>query len=174
MARPNNKPSAQTTRPHISNARPPIPPRKVPCDRSGRMRDASPPTCCAGGAAGTTAWAAAADPKIMRPARASAAVNVGFVTGDGLLEQRCGMRLLVGVLVVFDAQVRDLLFPHHPAQRVLEFGLLDEEVVLGVQAGGALRALEVEGEPLLDAGQAGPMRQVEEQRQVEHDRSREN
>ena len=40
----------------------------------------------------------------------------------------------------------------------------------GIQARRRLRALEVEGEPLLDAAHAGPLRQVEEQRQVEHQR----
>src|SRR6266850_1613451 len=37
------------------------------------------------------------------------------------------------------------------AERVLQLRLLNEEVVLGVQAGGELRALEVEREPLLNA-----------------------
>jgi hypothetical protein len=44
------------------------------------------------------------DPRNMRPARASAAVNVGFVKGDGLLERGgVRVRLLGGVLVVLDA-----------------------------------------------------------------------
>src|SRR6266540_3511068 len=138
-----------------------MPPRNVACDRSGRTSEASPPACCTGGGWGTTAWATAVDPRNMRPARASAAVNVGFVKGDGLLE-RCvvSARLLVGVLVVFDAQVRDLLFPHHPAQRVLELGLLNEEVVLGIETGGHLRALKVEGQPFLNTEKPGPVRQI--------------
>src|SRR6267142_172241 len=107
MASPKSRPRAHTTRPHMRSARPPIPPKNVARERSGRTREASPPACCAAGGSVVTACAAAADPNNMRPARASAAVNVGFVKGDDLLE-RCGVRarLLVGVLVVFDAQVR--------------------------------------------------------------------
>src|SRR5712664_383158 len=78
--------------------------------------------------------------------------------------------LLLRVLVVLDAEVRDLLLAHHPAQRVLELRVLNEEVVLGIQAGGELRALEVEREPFLDARQARSAGEVEEQREVEHQR----
>src|SRR3954471_1237608 len=74
------------------------------------------------------------------------------------------------LLVVLDAEVGDLFFAHQPAQRVLELGLLDEEVVLGIEPRGRLRALEVEREPLLDAGEARTLRQVEEEREVEHER----
>src|SRR5258706_10231968 len=152
MASPKRRPRAQTTRPHMRSALPPIPPKNVAWERLGRTREASPPECCAAGGNVVTAWAAGVDPSNMRPARASAAVNVGFVTGDGLLE-RCGVsaRLFLGVLVVLDAEVGDLVFAHHPAQRVLELGLLDEEIVLRIQAGGHLRALKVEGEPFLNA-----------------------
>src|SRR6267143_6468009 len=154
MASPKSRPRAHTTRPHMRSARPPIPPRNVPWERSGRTREASPPACCAAGGSVVTACAAAADPNNMRPARASAAVNVGFVKGDDLLE-RCGVDgLLVGVLVVLDAQVRDLIFSHHPAKRVLELRVLNEEIVLGVQARGGLRTLEIEGQPFLDSGEA--------------------
>src|SRR3989475_5640534 len=78
--------------------------------------------------------------------------------------------LLLRVFVVLDAEVRDLLLTHQPAQRVLELRLLDEEVVLGVQAGGELRALEVEREPFLNARESRTAGEVEEQREVEHDR----
>ena len=37
--------------------------------------------------------------------------------------------------VVVHPEVRDLLFAHHPAKRVPELGLLDEQVVLGVEPG---------------------------------------
>src|SRR4051812_37229522 len=65
----------------------------------------------------------------------------------------------------------DLLLTHQIAQRVLELDLLNEEVVLGIEAGCHLRALEVEREPLLDPGQSGALREIEEQGQVEHQRS---
>src|SRR5512134_3133234 len=70
----------------------------------------------------------------------------------------------VSLLVVFDAEVGDLLLTHQPAQRVLELGLLNEQVVLRVQPLRRLRALEVERQPLLDAPHPGALRQVEEQR----------
>jgi hypothetical protein len=59
--------------------------------------------------------------------------------------------------------VGDLLLAHHPAERVPELGLLDEQVVLGIEAGRGLRGLEIEAEPLLDAAEPGPPGQVEEQ-----------
>src|SRR5688500_1637790 len=74
------------------------------------------------------------------------------------------------ILVILDAQVRNLLLTHQVSEGVLQLGLLDEEIVLGIQARSHLRALEVEREPLLDAAEPGPLRQVEEQRQVEHQR----
>lgn len=37
------------------------------------------------------------------------------------------------LLVILLPQVRDLLFAHEPAQRVLQLGLLNEQVVLGVE-----------------------------------------
>ena len=68
----------------------------------------------------------------------------------------------------------DLVFAHQPAQRVLQLGLLDEQVVLGVEAGRVLRALEVERQPFLHALQPRPLGQVHEQRQVEHQRRRQD
>src|SRR5215207_10087651 len=72
--------------------------------------------------------------------------------------------------VVVHSEVGDLLLAHHPAQRVAELRLLDEQVVLGIEAGRDLRGLEVEAEPLLDAAEPGPPGQVEEQAQVEGER----
>src|SRR5207248_5552902 len=83
-------------------------------------------------------------------------------------------RSLLPVLVVFDPQVGDLLLAHQPPQGVFQLGLLDEEIVLGVQTRGGLRALEVERQPLLDPRQPRAVRQVEEQRQVQHDRRGQN
>src|SRR6476620_1554744 len=56
--------------------------------------------------------------------------------------------------------VGDRLLAHPLAQGVLELGLLDEQVVLGRHRRRRLRALEVEAQPLLDAGLAGPGREV--------------
>src|SRR5512139_813623 len=74
------------------------------------------------------------------------------------------------LLVVVEAEVRDELLARDVAQRVLELRELDEEVVLRVEPLPDHRALEVEGEPLLDPGQAGALREVEEERDVERDR----
>ena len=45
----------------------------------------------------------------------------------------------------------DEVFAHDVAEGVFELHGLDEEVVLGVDAGGAVGGFEVEAEPLLDA-----------------------
>jgi hypothetical protein len=54
-------------------------------------------------------------------------------------------------VVVFEAEVGDQVFAHDVAQRVFQLHGLDEEVVFGIKAGGGLRALKVEAEPLLNA-----------------------
>src|SRR5690242_10369939 len=109
-------------------------PRNVADLRSGRTSVASPPSgCCAKRAAGTSVTAASA-------ARKTVASFDGFIESDLLC---AGARSGTSVLVVFHAEVRDLLLAHHPPQRVLEFGLLNEEVVLGVQPVPGLLALAV-------------------------------
>src|SRR4051794_30046875 len=62
-----------------------------------------------------------------------------------------GARSGKSAVVVFPAQVSDDVFAHHPAQGVLQLGLLNEQVVLGLEAHGSHRALEVERQPFLDA-----------------------
>src|SRR5512141_1564168 len=68
-------------------------------------------------------------------------------TPPGRPRQRAGSAFLV----VLEAEVRDELLTGQVAERVLELGLLDEEVVLGIEAFRVHRALEEEREPLLDA-----------------------
>src|SRR6266446_6646318 len=158
VANPNTRPSAQITRPQSSRDRPLIPPRNSALARSGNTRAASPPAACCAGAA---SW--------KNPRNASSGVEL--VMRNYLLgvagREGTGV-LLLRVLVVLDAEVRDLLLAHQPAQRVLQLRLLNEEVVLGVQAGGELRTLEVEREPFLNARQSRPAGEIEEQREVEH------
>ena len=81
------------------------------------------------------------------------------------------MFVLRGLLaVVVEAQVSDEAFAHDVAEGVLELHVLDEEIVLGVDAGGGVGVLEVEAEPLLDAQvlQAGcACRQIHEQAKIE-------
>src|SRR5260370_2523141 len=142
-----------------------MPPRNVAWRRSGSLSVASPPLGC---------WARRVAGSRVTAASAAAKTVASF---DGFIESVllvAGARSAVRVLVIFHAEVRDLLLAHHPPQRVLEFGVLNEEVVLGIQARPGLRALEVEGQPFLGSRQPGAARQVEEQRQIEHDRRREN
>ncbi len=107
------------------------------------------------------------DPQQTRRGRAVAAVHVAIVAGHTRrsAEENESTRLVVTgwhrgeapSVVVLVTQVRDQFFAHHPAQRVFELHRLDEDVVLGVEAGGSLRALEIEAEPLLNAAEAGAL-----------------
>src|SRR5687768_10255958 len=69
-------------------------------------------------------------------------------------------------VVILQAEVRDEVFAAEVAERVLELHQLDEDVVLGVEAGRGHRRLEVEGEPLLRALHPDALREVEEEREV--------
>ncbi len=53
--------------------------------------------------------------------------------------------------VVFVAEVRDEIFVHHPAHRVLQLHRLNEQVVLRIQVRRCHRTLEVEAQPFLRA-----------------------
>ena len=53
--------------------------------------------------------------------------------------------------VVVEAEVGDEAFAHDVAEGVFELHVLDEQVVLGVDAGGGVGVLEVEAQPLLNA-----------------------
>src|SRR5260370_41244687 len=74
------------------------------------------------------------------------------------------------LIVVFKAEMGDEFFTPHPAQRVLQFHELDEEVMLGIQTRRSHRRLEIERKPFLDAAHAGALRKIEEQDQIEHQR----
>src|SRR3954454_17880058 len=74
------------------------------------------------------------------------------------------------LVVIFQTQVCDQVLAPHPAQRVLQFHQLDEDVVLGVNLGRVQRPLEVERHPFLDAPHPRPLRQIEEQHDVQHQR----
>src|SRR5690349_17898696 len=71
------------------------------------------------------------------------------------------------LVVVLTAKVRNELFALEIPQRVLQLHQLNEQVVLGIEAGRVHRALEVERQPLLDAVHTGALGEVEEQRDVE-------
>src|SRR5579863_10280768 len=73
------------------------------------------------------------------------------------------------LVVVLTAKVGNELFALQVPQRVLQLHQLDEEIVLRIQPGGVHRALEIEGQPLLDAVHACALGEVHEERHVEHD-----
>ena len=70
--------------------------------------------------------------------------------------------------------MRNLLLTLQVAQGVLQLGELNEEVVLGIEKGSTHRALEVEGQPLLNAAEATTLRQVEEEHQIEDEWGRQD
>src|SRR5580704_1903329 len=73
--------------------------------------------------------------------------------------------------------MRDEFLATQVPQSVLQLHQLDEQVVLGIEARGGHRALEIEAEPLLNAQAlelSSALGKVEEQDQVEHNRSRQN
>src|SRR3981081_2351036 len=78
------------------------------------------------------------------------------------------------LVVVLAAKVRDELLALKVPQSVLQLHQLNEQIVLGVDLRRVHRRLEVEREPLLDALHLGPLRQIEEERDVEHERRRKN
>src|SRR4051812_32420496 len=78
------------------------------------------------------------------------------------------------LVVVLTAEMCDELFALQIPERVLQFHQLNEQIVFRIEPRRMHRALEVERQPFLDAVHAGALRQVEEERDVEHDRRREN
>src|SRR5271157_2455003 len=72
------------------------------------------------------------------------------------------------LVVILEAKVRDQILSSHPAQRILQLHELDENVVLGIQAGRRHRTFEIEGEPLLNAFHSRALREIEKQHQVEY------
>src|SRR5215813_1523401 len=60
------------------------------------------------------------------------------------------------------------------SQRVFELHQLNKYVVFWIQSWRSLWTLEVERQPFLDAFHARALRQIEEQREVKHDRRRKN
>ena len=68
----------------------------------------------------------------------------------------------------------DLILAPQIAQRVLQLGKLDEQIVLRVEERGAHGALEVEGQPFLNAAELAALGEVHEQHQVEHQRRRQD
>lgn len=69
-------------------------------------------------------------------------------------------------LVVLAAEVGDLVLAHHPAQGVLQFGQLHEEIVFGMKPRGYLRALVIEAQPFLDPTHPGPLSEIGKQYEV--------
>src|ERR1043166_7588904 len=79
-----------------------------------------------------------------------------------------------GLIVVLTAKMRDQLFALEIPQRVLQLHQLNEQIVFGVQTRRVNRRLEVKRQPLLDAAHVRAPGQIEEQRDVEHNRRGKN
>src|ERR1700704_1696716 len=62
--------------------------------------------------------------------------------------------------VVLQAKVSDLILTHQMAKRVLEFRLLDEQIVLRLESRRGHWALVIEGEPFLNSLHPSPVRKV--------------
>src|SRR5207237_10477984 len=80
----------------------------------------------------------------------------------------------LGLVVILTAEMRDELFALEKPERVLELHQLDEQIVLRIHRRRVHRALEVERQPFLDAVHVRALREIEEQRNVEDDRRRED
>src|ERR1700730_12480652 len=65
-------------------------------------------------------------------------------------------------VVILTAEVRDELLSLQISQRVLQLHQLNEQIVLGIEAWRVNGALEIKGQPLLDAVHAGAAREIEE------------
>src|SRR5947209_17003754 len=75
-------------------------------------------------------------------------------------------------VVILQTQVRDQVFAHDVAQRVLQFHRLNEQIVLWIETFSRLWRLEIKAQPLLDADGAQFWRslgEVEEQHEVRGD-----
>src|SRR3984957_18009443 len=72
------------------------------------------------------------------------------------------------LVVVLEAKVGNQILSAHPTQGVLQLHQLNENVVLGIQSGSRHGSFEVEGQPLLDAFHARPLRQIQKQNQIQH------
>src|SRR5687767_9894183 len=74
------------------------------------------------------------------------------------------------LLVVVQPQVRNRLLTGQVPQRVLQLHLLNEQIMLRIQSRRGHWALEIEGQPLLDATHTRTRGEIHEDRQVEYDR----
>src|ERR1700726_3188798 len=72
-------------------------------------------------------------------------------------------------VVILLSQVGDQIFAHHPAQSILQFHRLNEQIVLRVKSRRGHRRLEVKAQPLLNSAHPGALRQVQKQYQIQND-----
>src|SRR5688572_8068660 len=76
--------------------------------------------------------------------------------------------------IILQPEMRDLILAHEVAQCILELRLLNEQVVLRLQALRRHGTLEIERQPFLYSLHAGALREVHEQREIQDDRGRKN
>src|SRR5713226_1166871 len=79
-----------------------------------------------------------------------------------------------GLVVVLTAKMGDQLFAFEVPQRVLQLHQLNEQIVLGVESRRVNRTLEIEGQPLLNPVHARAAGEIQKQRDVQHNRRRED
>src|SRR5579883_1096091 len=83
-------------------------------------------------------------------------------------------RLDVLLVVVLESEVSNQLLALHPAEGILQFHELNEDIVLGIEPLSRHRRLEVEGKPLLNASHSRALRQIHKQHQIQNERRRKN
>src|SRR5271166_2895970 len=92
--------------------------------------------------------------------------------GRGPLRLRSGQVRATRLIVVFQSQMRDQFFAAQMAESVFQFHQLNEQIVLGIQAGRGHGRLEIKAEPFLNAQAAQlltALGEVHEEDEVEDD-----
>src|SRR5579863_3363173 len=74
------------------------------------------------------------------------------------------------LVVVLQTEVRNQLLALHPAKRIFQFHRLNENIVLGIEAGRGHGRFEKEREPLLHAAHSGALGEVHKQHDIEYQR----
>src|SRR5436853_3275034 len=75
----------------------------------------------------------------------------------------------VASVVILEAKVCDQILAPQMTQGILEFHQLNEDVVFGIQTRGRHWRFEIKRQPFLHALHTGALREVEEERQIQHD-----
>lgn len=77
---------------------------------------------------------------------------------------------MVASVVVFETEVGNQIFTTKMPESVLQLHQLDEHIMFRIEFRRSLWRLKIEGKPLLNSFHAGPLRQVQKEREIENDR----